>query len=144
VGKGNIVEKLFLFSSFGSSKVDTFIYNKNATFNENQVSSVIFNEGRSCDNLEANNFDDKNIKASIYKMKNEYYPYSQLYAGMLHFAVQLTVKTLRNGHTVGRVSIYGISINYHYKEAKLYKMNIDYTSGCVTMQALNREMPMPI
>ena len=70
VGKGNIVEKLFLFSSF-----------------ENQVSSVIFNEERSCDNLEANNFDDKSIEASICKMKNGYYPYSQLYVGMLHFVV---------------------------------------------------------
>lgn len=174
IGHGNIVQRPSMFSPFGASMIDLYLYrdehfkrydcaaivseveesNKDdgadndrvpSHADDNEDDGTRDNEDNADDNGEVDDIGEVNVlSGGVCETKSADYSYYQLYAEMMHFSVQMAVKALMNGILVDQTVLYGVSINYNKQNAKLYKMETSYITNSIVIYGLNNLQPLPI
>lgn len=138
-GKGIVVDKGILeetppsYSPFYKSRTDMFMYHAK-NFKSTTVSSA------TCMSEELENYDEvdgekvTSILAGVCEMKNDKKVFKQLFANMIHFASQITVKALKEGELVDRSIVYGLSIKYKEGSCNYFRMTVDYLRAKTTVE----------
>ena len=64
--------------------------------------------------------------SSAWEMKNSEKAVKKLFANMLHFGYQLTVKTLKEGEIIDMIIVYGLAVSYQKKVGSIYKLMVNF------------------
>lgn len=69
------------------------------------------------------------VTCSTVECKRESFAINQCFANMIKLGTDLSIKSLRKGKIVDKVKVFGVAVSYIDTEAKILRLDLDFTSN---------------